>query len=81
MITSGQIRAARALLRWSAEDLANRAGIGLATIRRFELQDGVPDGQIRILDSLKSTLERAGIEFLGAADDKPGVRLNLPPQN
>ena len=75
MITSDQIRAARALLKWSATDLAKNAKIGVATIRRFELQEGVPEGQIRILDALKSTFESAGIDFIGTPDDSPGVRL------
>ena len=75
MIASNQIRAARALLRWTADDLAKASNIGIATIRRFELQEGVPSGQVRILDSLKSTLEAAGVEFIGAPDDGPGVRL------
>ena len=78
LITSNQIRAARSLLRWTADDLAERSGVGIATIRRFEVQEGVPDGQIRILDILRNTLEQAGIEFLGAPDNKPGVRLSFP---
>ena len=76
MITSDQIRAARALLKWSAEDLAKEAGVGIATVRRFELDKGVPSGQVRILGALKATLEAGGIEFIGTPEDRPGVRLN-----
>ena len=75
MITSDQIRAARALLKWSAEDLAKEAGVGIATVRRFELDKGVPSGQVRILGALKTTLEVGGIEFIGTPEDCPGVRL------
>ena len=75
LITSDQIRAARALLRWSADDLAAASKIGVATIRRFEMQDGVPAGTVRILDALKSTLEAAGVEFIGSPYDASGVRL------
>ena len=75
MISSSQIRAARALLRWSADDLAKVSTVGIATIRRFELQEGVPSGQVRILEALKSALEDAGVEFLGSPEDGPGVRL------
>ena len=75
MITSDQIRAARALLRWTADDLAEASKTGIATIRRFEMQNGVPSGQVRILDLLKTTLEKAGIEFIGSPDDRPGVRF------
>jgi transcriptional regulator with XRE-family HTH domain len=76
LITSDQIRAARALLKWSAEDLANEAKVGIATVRRFELNKGVPSGQVRILGALKATLEAGGIEFIGTPEDRPGVRLN-----
>lgn len=77
MITGAQIRAARALLKWTANDLADKAGIGVATIRRFETHDGVPSGQVRILEILKSALEKAGVEFIGTPDEGPGVRLHL----
>ena len=75
LITSDQIRAARALLKWSANDLADASKVGIATIRRFEIQDGVPSGQVRILESLMNALECAGVEFIGSPDDGPGVRL------
>lgn len=78
MITSHQIRAARALLGWTADDLADAAGVGVATVRRFEIVKGVPSGQVRIMEALKSTLEAAGVEFIGAPEDQPGVRLKLP---
>ena len=39
-LTSAQIRAARALLRWSAEDLARESALGVTTIRRAELAEG-----------------------------------------
>jgi len=76
MILSAQIRAARALLRWSALDLAEKSSVGVATIRRIELTDGIPSSNARTLDILLKTLEAAGIEFIGTPDDRPGVRLN-----
>jgi len=79
MLTGLQIRAAKALLRWSANELANRAGVGVATVRRFELIDGVPFANIRTIGAIKSTLEEAGIEFIGTPDDGPGVRLRPKP--
>ena len=42
MITGGQIRAARAALRWSVQRLADEARISTQTIKRFEVADGVP---------------------------------------
>ena len=75
MIVSSQIRAARAMLRWSAEDLAKTSGIGVATIRRLELTEGIPSSNAQTLDSIKKTLESAGVEFLGNPDDGAGVRF------
>ncbi len=79
MLTGLQIRAAKALLRWSAKELAKRAGVGAATVRRFELIDGVPSANLRTVVAIKSTLEEAGIEFIGTPDDGPGVRLRPKP--
>lgn len=75
MITSEQIRAARQLIRITANELAELSGVGVATIRRFELMQGVPSGNARILESLQKALENAGIEFIGSPNDRPGVRL------
>lgn len=75
MISTGQVRAARALLRWTAEDLANAAEVGVATIRRMEVLDGVPAGNVKTLVAIQQALEGAGIEFIGNPDDSPGVRL------
>ena len=75
MITSSQLRAARALLKITAIDLASISGIGISTIKRFELSEGVPSGNIKTIDSIKKALEKAGIEFIGTPDDRPGVRL------
>ena len=75
MISTAQVRAGRALLRWTAQDLANASKVGVATVRRMEVLDGVPMGQVRILIAIKEALEQAGIEFIGTPDDGPGVRL------
>jgi transcriptional regulator with XRE-family HTH domain len=75
LITSSQLRAARALLKITAIDLASISGIGISTIKRFELSEGVPSGNIKTIDSIKKALEKAGIEFIGTPDDRPGVRL------
>ena len=75
MISTDQVRAARALLRWSAQQLADASGVGVATIRRMEVVDGVPSGQIRSLLAIQTALESAGVEFVGSPTDNPGVRL------
>jgi transcriptional regulator with XRE-family HTH domain len=75
LITSGQIKAARSLLGWTARDLAERSEIGFSTMIRLEASDGVPSGNVKTLDSIKKSLEKAGIQFIGTPDDGPGVRL------
>ncbi len=75
MITSGQIRAARALLRWSSAELSDACGVGTATIKRLEVMQGVPSSQVRTLLAIKEALELAGVEFIGTPTEDPGVRL------
>jgi DNA-binding Xre family transcriptional regulator len=75
LITTPQIRAARALLRWSANDLSDKSGVGISTIKRLEVMDGVPAINISTMVAIQSALESAGVEFVGSPDDRPGVRL------
>lgn len=78
MIGGSQIRAARALLRWSTKDLAERAGVGIATVHRAEAVDDMPGMNVRTLSKLKQAFESAGVIFLDAGDNRdggPGVRL------
>ena len=77
MIISEQIKAARAFLGWSAEELAERSGIGPATLRRWELKKGVPVAKIQSLMAIKTTLETAVIEFIDDPIKNPGVILHL----
>ena len=79
MISSAQIRAARALLRWSAGDLSHASGVGTATLQRMEVMEGVPSGQVRTLLAIKEALESAGVEFVGSPTNNPGVRLKTKP--
>ena len=75
LITTSQIRAARALVRWSANDLSSKSGIGISTIKRLEVMDGVPSINISTMIAIQTALEDAGVEFVGSPDDRPGVRL------
>ncbi len=75
MITGQQIRAARNALRWSVDDLANSAGIASKTVRRIEANDGMPDSKLKTISQIKSSLETAGIEFIGTPEDGPGIRI------
>jgi transcriptional regulator with XRE-family HTH domain len=75
-ITSSQIRAAKAMIRWSGEDLAAASGVSLSSIRRVEASTGIPQAQsVRTVWALKEALEAAGVEFIGTPTDNPGVRL------
>ena len=76
MITGQQIIAARNALRWSVDNLAHRVGISSNTVRRIEANDGFPSSTISTMNKLKTTLEAAGIEFIGTPDDAPGIRIH-----
>ena len=78
MITGIQIRAARALLGWSASRLAINAGVSYPTVQRAESVDGIPNMRTGSLAALQNTLQIAGIEFLDGSytgTGGPGVRL------
>ena len=75
MLSGRQIRAARALLGLSGEELGALAAVGWATIQRFEAQDGIPPSRSGTLERVKVALEAAGIEFIGDPVTSPGVRL------
>ena len=75
MITAEQIRGARGMLRWSAKQLAEQAGLSWPTVQRMESVQGVPSGLSKNLELVQRTLEQAGIIFIDADDEGPGVRL------
>ncbi len=75
MITGTQIRAARALLNWSAAEAAEKCGVTRNTIQRLERHDDIPPSRTQSLLDLRKAFEEAGVEFIGAPGDGPGVRL------
>jgi transcriptional regulator with XRE-family HTH domain len=77
LITSGQIKAARALLGISIADFAKLAGIGFTTLVRLESSDGVPSGNIRTFEAVQKAFEEAGVEFIGTPEKGAGVRWKL----
>ena len=77
MISSSQIRAARALIGWSGTELSHKSGVGITTLRRYELQEGIPAANTRVLAVIKECLESEGIEFTGDPLKNPGVILHL----
>lgn len=72
-----QIRAARALLKWSAKQLAEASGIGWATIQRIESKDGPVAGYDQTHEAIRKALEAQGVQFLegGQVATGPGVAL------
>jgi transcriptional regulator with XRE-family HTH domain len=74
-LTNAQIRAARALLDWSAEDLARESSLGLATIRRAENSKNEISMTAANNLSVRRTLEAAGVEFIDENGGGAGVRL------
>ena len=73
MITSAQCRAARALLDWSQQDLADQASIGIVTVRQLEAGMHAPRKATMIV--VRRALETAGVEFIDENGGGPGVRL------
>ena len=74
-LTSAQIRAARGLLRWSAEDLAREAALGVATIKRAEGAKNETSMTVANDLAVRRALEEAGVEFIDENGGGPGVRL------
>ena len=79
MITSAQMRAARALLGIDQRSLAAMAHLSLPTIQRMEASEGVIRGNVDSLMKLIAALDGAGIELIGQGAASPsggrGVRL------
>jgi transcriptional regulator with XRE-family HTH domain len=79
LITSAQLRAARALLGIDQRELAQRCNLSLPTIQRMEASDGVIRGNVDSLVKLVEALAAAGIELIGegaaSANGGRGVRL------
>jgi len=76
MISSRQIKAARALLGWKGQDLADKSGVGVATLRRYEAQEGIPNANAFVIKAIKDCLEGEGIVFSGDPVKSPGVSLD-----
>ena len=82
MITSAQMRAARALLGIDQRELAKLAGVSVPTIQRMEASGGNVRGIVESLTRVVDALNRAGVELIGerarSDDGGRGVRLRQP---
>src|SRR5262249_10189033 len=78
-LSSAQIRAGRALVRWSAEDLARASRLGINTIGRAELAKHETSLTAANDLAVRRALEAAGVEFIDQNGGGPGVRLREPP--
>jgi len=74
-LTSAQMRAGRALIRWSAEDLARVSAVSVTTIRRAELTEEETSMTTANDLAIRRALEVGGIEFIDENGGGPGVRL------
>ena len=73
MITAEQCRAARGLLDWSQAELADKAAVGIVTVRQFEA--GAHEPRRATLDVIRRAFETAGVEFIDQNGGGPGLRL------
>jgi transcriptional regulator with XRE-family HTH domain len=75
-----QIKAARALLAWSQEELAVAADVSIPTIKRLEADDGPLGGRRETATKIRMALQAAGVEFIDENGGGPGVRLTKAPK-
>lgn len=82
MITSAQLRAARAILGLDQRGLAERCGLSVPTIQRMEASEDVIRGNVDSLMKLVGALDEAGVELIGdgaaSTGGGRGVRLKEP---
>lgn len=77
-MTGRQMRAARALLGWSAQQLADASKVGVATIRRVEPVNGPVSMIPSTVAAVQRALEAAGVQFIQQNGGGPGVRMREP---
>ena len=78
IVTIRQIKAARALLRWSQADLASASGLAKGTISHLEAADGCLTTRREASRKLCDAIEAAGVEFIDEKGGGQGVRLRSP---
>ena len=76
MITGRQVRAARALLNWKQDMLAEKALVALTALKRLESERGLPVHE-STHDQIRRALETAGIVFMNSAQGKGVMLMNV----
>jgi predicted transcriptional regulator len=79
MLTSEQVRGARAMLRIEQTELAARAGVSLETVKRIERTPGPIRALAATVDKIRRALESAGVAFVAENGGGAGVRLTKAP--
>jgi transcriptional regulator with XRE-family HTH domain len=81
MLTSEQVRAARAMLRIEQRDLADASGVSLETVKRIERSAGPISALAVTVEKITKALEAAGVIFVAENGEGPGVRLRKEKSN
>lgn len=72
-----QIRAARALLGWTANDLAERSGVSYPTVQRLDATRGPVSGRFETVEAIRKTFEANGVQFLEANETSKGAGVSI----
>ncbi len=79
MLSPGQLKAARSLLGWDQQRLAEASGISVPTVRRMEQSEDTVRANVDTLVKVVEALNRAGVELIAEGgvsnDGGRGVRL------
>ena len=85
MITSAQIRAARALIKWTGAELSKKSGVAFSTVMRLEAGEGVPGAQAKTLNASTRHSKLPALNLLappnraqGCAGKKNNSALSFP---
>jgi transcriptional regulator with XRE-family HTH domain len=70
MFTPAQCRAARGLIGWNQQELAEKAGVGIVTVHQLEA--GLSQPRRATLDTIRRALAAAGVEFIDENGSGPG---------
>lgn len=82
IVEGEQIRAARALIGWTAADLARESGVSYPTVQRMDATRGQVSGRHETVQAIRKALEAQGVQFLDAGQvaNGPGVATTVRKQ-